>query len=81
MLTPTRAAVVERRFTFFQRLGALDRRGMHLVDPWLIGAGIGLSDEETEGVLASLAGVGWIARQRRGGEERVALTVRGLTRL
>ncbi len=81
MVTPSLAIAIERRFTFFQRLGVLNRRGMHLVDPWPIGAALGLSGEETERVLATLADVGWIERTQREAGERVALTVWGVARL
>jgi hypothetical protein len=81
VLTPSLAAVIERRFTLFQRLGVLNRRGMQLVDPWPIGAALGMSGEETARVLATLAEVGWIERTQREAGERVALTVWGLARL
>ncbi len=71
---------LRRRFTLFDRLGWLDRRGMHLIDPWAIGASLGMSQEETGQVLATLEDVGWIARFARDGGERVALTVHGLAR-
>ena len=71
---------LRRRVALFDRLGFLDRRGMHLIDPWPIGASLGMTRDETEGALATLEGVGWIARIAREGEERVALTVHGLAR-
>ncbi len=71
---------LRRRFALFDRLGFLDRRGMHLIDPWPIGASLGMTQEETEGVLTTLEGIGWIARVTREGEERVVLTVHGLAR-
>ncbi len=39
---------VRRRFVLFDRLGMLDRRGIHLVDPWPIGRSLGMTNEETE---------------------------------
>ncbi len=69
---------VRRRFVLFDRLGMLDRRGMYLVDPWPLGRSLGMTKEETERALASLAGIGWIARFGREGGERIALTVQGL---
>ena len=71
---------LQRRFALFDRLGVLDRRGMHLVDPWPIGASLGMTQEETGRALATLEGVGWIARFAQEGGERVALTAQGLTR-
>lgn len=71
---------VRRRFVLFDWLGMLDRRGIHLVDPWPIGRSLGMTNEETERALASLEGIGWIARFGREGDERVALTVQGLAR-
>lgn len=71
---------VRRRFALFDRLGMLDRRGIHLVDPWPLGRSLGMTNEETERALASLEGIGWIARFGREGGERVALTVQGLAR-
>lgn len=71
---------LRRRFALFDRLSWLDRRGMHLIDPWPIGASLGMTHDETEGALATLAGIGWIARSAREGGERVALTVYGLAR-
>lgn len=71
---------LRRRFALFDRLGWLDRRGMHLIDPWPIGALLGMSREETGRALATLEEVGWIARFARDGGERVALTVHGLAR-
>ena len=71
---------LRRRFALFDRLAWQDRRGMHLIDPWPIGSSLGMTHEETEGALATLAGVGWIARSRREDGERVALTVQGLAR-
>ncbi|GEM_PF-5883577 len=71
---------LQRRFTFFDRLGWLDRRGMHFVDPWPVGASLGMTRDETEYVLATLAGIGWIARCARDDGERIALTVQGLAR-
>ncbi len=71
---------LRRRFALFDRLGFLDRRGMHLIDPWPIGASLGMTHEETEGALATLEGIGWIARFAREGGERVALTVHGVAR-
>ena len=71
---------VWRHFALFDRLGMLDRRGIHLVDPWPLGRSLGMTNEETERALASLAGIGWIARFGREGDERVALTVQGLAR-
>jgi hypothetical protein len=80
MATPSLAAAVERRFALFGRLGVLDRRGMHLIDPWPIGSALGLERGEIERALGSLAEIGWIDRIARGDEERVVLTVRGLAR-
>jgi hypothetical protein len=74
------ASAVQRRFRYFDRLVALDRRGMHLIDPWPLGAALGMSHEETERVVASLAAIGWIDVAARQGEERVVLTVVGLAR-
>lgn len=71
---------LRRRFTLFDRLGWLDRRGMHLIDPWPIGASLGMTHEEIEHVFATLEGIGWIARFAREGGERVAMTAHGLTR-
>jgi DNA-binding IclR family transcriptional regulator len=71
---------LRRRFAFFDRLALLDRRGMHLIDPWPIGAALGMGHDETERVLASLEAVGWVERGYRDGEVRVALTVTGLAR-
>ncbi len=71
---------VRRRFVLFDWLGMLDRRGIRLVDPWPIGRSLGMTNEETERALASLTGIGWIARFGREGDERVALTVQGLAR-
>jgi len=71
---------LRRRFALFDRLGFLDRRGMHLIDPWPIGASLGMTPEETGRALATLAEIGWIARIAREGGERVALTVQGLAR-
>lgn len=80
-MTTALDAVVRRRFIFFDHLATLDRRGMHLIDPWVIGPTLGFSSVETEAVLASLAAVGWIERMRYDTGERVALTVIGLTRI
>jgi hypothetical protein len=71
---------VQRRFRFFDRLVALDRRGMHLIDPWPLGASLGMTREETERVVMSLMEIGWIGRGERKGEARIALTVIGLAR-
>jgi hypothetical protein len=71
---------LRRRFALFDRLAWLDRRGAHLIDPWPIGASLGMTREETGRALAALEGVGWIARFAREGGERVALTVHGLAR-
>ena len=71
---------VQRRFRFFERVVALDRRGMHLVDPWPLGASLGMTHEETERVVASLVDIGWIGRSEREGRTRIALTVIGLAR-
>ena len=73
-------AAVQRRFRYFDRLVALDRRGMHLIDPWPLGEALGMNQEVTERVAASLADIGWIDVTERQGEERVALTVTGLAR-
>lgn len=43
-----------------------------------IGASLGMTREETGPALATLEGVGWIARFAREGGERVTLTVHGL---
>lgn len=72
---------LRRRFAFFDRLAMLNRRGMHLVDPWPIGASLGMDRAGTERTVASLEAIGWIERAYRDGEARVALTVTGLTRL
>jgi hypothetical protein len=80
-MIPALDATLRRRFTFFEHLGTLNHRGMHLIDPWTVGATLGFSHDETEYVLASLAQVGWIERIGRDNGERVALTVKGLARL
>ncbi len=80
MASLTLDIALRRRFALFDRLGWLDRRGMHLVDPWPIGASLGMSRAETERALASLEAIGWIGRGYRDGEVRVALTVVGLAR-
>ena len=80
-MIPALDATLRRRFTFFEHLGTLNHRGMHLIDPWTIGTTLGFSHDETEYVLASLAQVGWIERIGRDSGERVALTVKGLARL
>ena len=72
---------LQRRFVFFDKLAALNRRGMHVADPWGIGASLGLDHEETERVLSSLEAIGWIERGWQNGAECVALTVTGLARL
>jgi hypothetical protein len=72
--------VVQRRCRFFDRLVALDRRGMHLIDPWPLGEALSMTHDETERVVASLVAIGWIGRCEREGGERVALTVTGLAR-
>jgi len=46
----------------------------------MIGASLGMTQEETGRALATLKGIGWIARFAREGGERVALTAQGLTR-
>jgi hypothetical protein len=71
---------LRRRFALFDRLGLLDRQGMHLIDPWPICTSLGMMREETERSLAALEGIGWIARFARDGGGRVALTVHGLAR-
>jgi len=81
MTIPVLNDALQRRFTFFAQLATFNRRGMHLVDPWPIGKGLGFSCDETECVLASLAQVGWIERVHHDDGERVALTVQGLARL
>ncbi len=53
---------------------------MHLLDPWPIGASLGMTHDETGRALATLAEIGWITRFARDGGERVALTVYGLAR-
>ncbi len=72
---------LQRRFAFFDRLAALNRRGMHVANPWDIGASLGLDHVETERVLSSLESIGWVERGCQNGEECVALTVTGLARL
>ena len=81
MATPNVETAIQRHFTFLHRLGALDRRGAHLIDPWPIGTALGMDHDETERTLASLAQVGWIERARQPEGDRVALTVWGLARL
>ncbi len=71
---------LRRRFALFDRLGFLDRRGMHLIDPWPIGASLCMTQDEIEGALATLEKIGWIARFTWEGGERVALTVHGVAR-
>jgi DNA-binding IclR family transcriptional regulator len=72
---------LQRRFAFFDRLAMFNRRGMHLIDPWPVGASLGMGRQETERVLASLEAIGWIEQAERDGAVRVALTVTGLARL
>jgi hypothetical protein len=74
------ASAIQRRFRYFERLVALDRRGMHLIDPWPLGEALGMTRAETERVVASLVDIGWIGRAEREGETRIALTVTGLAR-
>ncbi len=71
---------LRRRFALVDRLGFLDRRGMHLIAPWPIGASLGMTHDETGQALATLVGVGWIARVAQEGGERVARIVLGLAR-
>ena len=70
-MIPALDATLQRRFSFFEHLGTLNHRGMHLIDPWTVGATLGFSHDETEYVLASLAQVGWIERI---GPQRAFLT-------
>lgn len=72
---------LQRHFAFFDRLAALNRRGMHLIDPWTVGRSLGMDRTEAEHVLATLEAIGWVERNYRDGEARVALTVKGLARL